>query len=656
MTGARTRLLLLTAITAMLSACHGQPSPDDRALARLAVLTWSVGVLHGDTAQVNTVLDDAFTWFGNPRQRYLADLPSVADSRIVLEHARYETSGDSVLVSPVVIVEHRLVRNPLAVRLVLRRSGGRWKISAVGPADEVRNALTARELPEQRVLHRVRVAIRDEATGAPVAARVHVQDANGGYWPPEGHMKHVATAWREEVGGDVVVGGRTFAYVRPDFVLPLPAGRYEMDVVRGMEYEPRQLRFEVTASRRPALDVRLNRWSHLRARGWYAGDHHTHFLDPRAARLELEGEDLDVVSVQATKWGELITGVVHFENGPDSALPGEGVVSIGEEARHDFLGHTNLLGLRRLVYPLSWGAGGSGVPGGYDWPPVAHVADSAHAQGGFVTWAHFPFPRGELAVNVALGKLDAVDLVSWGDPFDDRAGLSSTEIWYRFLNCGFDLPAMGGTDKMWNTQVVGAVRTYASVNGPFSYRAWLAAVRAGRTFVTTGPMLSFMAGGRAIGETIAVPRGGTIPFRADVHSMIPVERLEVVMNGVVVATVENPDRRRDLVLEGSAEVAGSSWIAARATSSHVLPYQGGMQEAGIPVLAHTSPIYITVDGRPRRSAEDAAYLRQWVDEAIAWARSGARFADERQRREVIALFQRARRAYETGSARRADDR
>jgi hypothetical protein len=469
-------------------------------------------------------------------------------------------------------------------------------------------------------------------------------------------MKHVATAWREEVGGDLVVGGRPFAYVRPDFVLPLAAGRYEMEVARGMEYEPRHVTFEVTASRIPALDIRVSRWSHLRARGWYSGDHHTHFLDPQAAMLELEGEDLDVISVQATKWGELITGVNHFESGPPPIATGGRVVAIGEEARHDFLGHTNLLGLRRLVYPLSWGAGGSGVPGGNDWPPVAHVADSARAQGGLVTWAHFPFPRGELAVDVALGKVDAVDLVTWGNPFDDKAGLGSVQVWYRFLNCGFDLPAMGGTDKMWNTQVAGAVRTYARLDGAFTYRAWLDAVRAGRTFVTTGPMLSFVAGGRALGETIAMERGATVPFRVEVHSRDPVERLEVVLNGAIVATRENRERRRDLVLEGTTVVTTSSWIAARALSSQLLPYQGGMQESGIPVLAHTSPIYIAVGGQPRRSPDDAAYLLRWVDEAIAWARSSARFETERQRDEVIALFQRARGIYELGTQARAGAR
>ena len=89
---------------------------------------------------------------------------------------------------------------------------------------------------------------------------------------------------------------------------------------------------------------------------------------------------------------------------------------------------------------------------------------------------------------IALGKIDAVDIMTWGNAFreGERAPAGT---WYRFLNAGFDLPATAGTDKMFNSQVVGSVRTYVNVEGVFSYEGWLDGIRAGRTFVTTGPML-----------------------------------------------------------------------------------------------------------------------------------------------------------------------
>ena len=64
------------------------------------------------------------------------------------------------------------------------------------------------------------------------------------------------------------------------------------------------------------------------------------------------------------------------------------------------------------------------------------------------------------------------------------------------------MPAVGGTDKMQNTQVVGSVRTYVKLEGPLTYKDWIEGIRAGRTFTTTGPMLRFSANGAEVGETI----------------------------------------------------------------------------------------------------------------------------------------------------------
>jgi hypothetical protein len=385
--------------------------------------------------------------------------------------------------------------------------------------------------------------------------------------------------------------------------------------------------------------VTLKRWSNVQKDGWYSGDTHVHFLDPRTGLLEIRGEDLNIVNILATKWGELITNVEHFVGAPSPLSGPDQIVYVNEETRHNFLGHTLLLNLKELVYPLTWGGPGEGVDGGYDHPPMAQQADAAHAQGGLVTWAHFPGPTGELAIDIALGKIDAVDLMTWGDAFRETGESPPAGTWYRFLNVGFNVPATAGTDKMFNTQVVGSVRTYVDVEGPFTYEAWIDGIRAGRSFATTGPMLTFTAGGHGLGETIEVEAGQVIMVRAEVNSRLPIERIEIIRGGEVVASKENVEGERELVFETEVPVEKSSWIAARAYSSEQLPYNG------VPVMAHTSPVYIQVDGQPRSSPEDAAFLADWTDRAIEWARSEARFQFETQREEMIALFERAKRIY-----------
>ena len=107
--------------------------------------------------------------------------------------------------------------------------------------------------------------------------------------------------------------------------------------------------------------------------------------------------------------------------------------------------------------------------------------------------------------------------------------------WYRYLNCGYRVAAVGGTDKMSAEMPVGAIRTYARLEGeaasaPFSFDAWAAAVRAGRTFTTTGPLVDLTVEGHAPGDEIQLPAGGgTLHVEARAESVVPFQRLEIVV-------------------------------------------------------------------------------------------------------------------------------
>lgn len=71
----------------------------------------------------------------------------------------------------------------------------------------------------------------------------------------------------------------------------------------------------------------------------------------------------------------------------------------------------------------------------------------------------------------------------------------SLSDWRRYLDCGYPVVAVGGTDKMSAATAVGSVRTYAKIDSDseLSDEAWKQAVRAMRAFVTYGPMLEFAA-------------------------------------------------------------------------------------------------------------------------------------------------------------------
>ena len=571
-------------------------------------------------------------------------------TEVLLQYAHFEHYQESdVRVGPVVVLQAAGIFTR-SLTLTFRQTDEGWRIIHISTDTPEPAELSDVDLPEQYHLYPVPVRLRDAATELPVSARVHVQDRQQRYWPPDGHKKNIPLGLREDVGGDVVIAGKTYAYVEPDFNVSLPEGKYTMEVLRGIEYEPWTSEFEVRATSIPTIHVSLGRWSDIRREGWYSGDTHVHFLDPHTALRESRGEDLHVINILATKLRELITNVEHFSGGPDPLSEPERIVYVNEETRHSFLGHTVLLNLKELVYPLAWGGKGNpGVPGGLDYPAMAMQADKTHAQGGFVSWAHFPYPSGEVAVDAALGKLDSVDLLTWGDAFAERADgrPGAAQAWYGFLNCGFRIPVTAGTDKLRNNQVVGIPRTYVKVEGAFSYQGWLDAVQAGKTFVTTGPLLFFEADGRALGETISASQGTVVSVRAEVRSRLPVDRLEIVQGGEIVAVKENPERKQKLIFEATVALEKSSWIAARAWSSEILPFQTSwyVRRKGIPLMAHTSPIYVEVGGEPTRSSEDAVFFLKWVDEALRWVKTEAKVSVESQRQEMIEIFEAARQVY-----------
>jgi hypothetical protein len=202
---------------------------------------------------------------------------------------------------------------------------------------------------------------------------------------------------------------------------------------------------------------------------------------------------------------------------------------------------------------------------------------------------HLPRPNGELAALVATGRADGVEMiVHLEDPHTE---------YYRYLNCGYRLPLVGGTDKMSADVPVGLYRTYAKLGDQeFTYDGWRRAVRAGRTFLSSGPIIEFQVEGAEIGDTVHIDGPGTVHVRARAQSIFPVHELQIVQDGEVVASVDDPKGARALDLEAAVRVRDHSWLAARCGGpGYFEPVRHrDLWQRGI--FAHTSPIYVACGG------------------------------------------------------------
>ena len=155
------------------------------------------------------------------------------------------------------------------------------------------------------------------------------------------------------------------------------------------------------------------------------------------------------------------------------------------ENRQNLLGHLALLGAVAAGPADGIRRRAGGRLGGAVDELLGDWADRCHAEGGLVVGRPLP-----AAVCRSRGGHRRRPDRRRGDA-DLRAAARQPPIleWYRFLNCGYRLPVLGGTDKMSAEVPVGAIRTYARIDPGIEAtpEAWAAAVRAGRTFASLRP-------------------------------------------------------------------------------------------------------------------------------------------------------------------------
>ena len=172
----------------------------------------------------------------------------------------------------------------------------------------------------------------------------------------------------------------------------------------------------------------------------------------------------------------------------------------------------------------------------------------------------------------------------------------------------------------------------------FSFESWGEAVRAGRTFTTSGPLIDLVVDGHPIGAEIRMSSdGGEVEVCTSATSMWPIHALEIVVNGKVVADTRDASGTTALSLRQRVKITGSSWIAARCGSqlqvNHCWPIHLG---------AHTSPVYVVCGDQEMFSPSDATYMLTLLDGGMTYLDTlSVRYSDERHN-QMKAIFAKAK--------------
>jgi len=485
----------------------------------------------------------------------------------------------------------------------------------------------------------VHVTVVDSSTGKPTPTRAHFRGTKGEYIPPYGHHGVVNERWFEDYGGDLQLGDMSYAYVPGRFQIELPVGEVYVELSKGFEYAPMRRKLEIRPGQRE-LELKIDRTIDRRKEGWVTADTHVHFISPETAWLEGQAEGLNLINLLASQWGRLFTNVADITGELSGVSRQDTLVWVGTENRNHLLGHISMLGTHGdPVFPMCDGGPGEAYIGDPEIMTLTEWAQTCRERDGVVIRPHFPSPVCEEPVYFALGQLDGAELRRYGDPAESLDEFCYTE-WYRYLNCGYRVAAVGGTDKMSAGMPVGGARTYARLdpNDEFSFANWGKAVRAGRTFTSSGPIVDLRVEGRELGDLIHLPSGGgTLEVEAVAECIWPIHALELVMNGKVIGKASDAAGAKRLRLKQRVRVQGSSWIAARCGSKLVVQHCWPIH-----LGAHTSPVYIIAGGEEQFSPSDASYMLTLIDGGITYLETLSVRFDEQRHRAMKAVFERAR--------------
>jgi hypothetical protein len=411
------------------------------------------------------------------------------------------------------------------------------------------------------------------------------------------------------------------------FEKQVPAGAMTIVVSRGFDYLPVQRRLTLARGERRNETFELRRRSTLRQEGWYCGDNHDHMIhgertilvDFPYVALAARAEGLDYLSV-AQFWNVPKVSPEELERATHALSLPEFVLTWNLEAPKNYwrgdashtLGHGWTVGMRGRT------AGGrdaiaellalSAMDYESEKPAVPNFEIQAliHSLGGVSAYSHparwwrgkwggqgiYPVEEDKFISNMAAElpfdtvcgpTYDAIDILM--PPHEIKANQEALKLWFLLLNHGYHIAASGSSDATFDRPgggEPGKVRMYTHLDGQFEMPRVAEAIRNGRSFVTSGPLLVLEIGGHLSGSVVTLPapaQKGRIRAWAD-----RLTRVELIRNGVVVRSFEAAAGKTEFTVDFDVSEAGPAWYIARCYGSDEMQ------------VAFTNPVWFEPNG------------------------------------------------------------
>ena len=441
----------------------------------------------------------------------------------------------------------------------------------------------------------------------------------------------------------------------------VPRDKFKVEACHGIETELWSTTLDLTDRSTHHMQIALRRLGETSQR-LVSGNTHLHLkLDDRPkvgvqleSRKEVDeylrvvsnadGLDLVYLSYLIRPGEEYITNDYTQED--LQKLSDENVSFInGEEYRHEggidpdkdrlSYGHVMLLDIPQLILPVSIGTHLGTGSAATDDLPLRTGIQQAMADGGTIVWCH-GLKGTEALPNWVDGLIHAQNIYDGGN-----LG-TIEEVYYPYLNAGLKIPFSTGTD--WGIEDFS--RVYVPLEGEISSRRFLEALAKGRSFITNGVFLDLEVDGQRSGDTISLRQPGSVRVRASAIGRPDFVSLQLIFNGKVIHEAGRRQREGHFVAEisESIDITEPGWLAVRIPTQRTYEYRSRFTGVstnifGKTLFAHTSPIYITVDGKEGFQPAAARQLIANLQQDIEQIRTKGAFQSGQSKRGVLKIYE-----------------
>ena len=514
----------------------------------------------------------------------------------------------------------------------------------------------------QKTTFQLRGEIVDADNGGRLPARIYIQGADGAWHFPASRGGTAVTYKKQRADNPRCVEMHTTLSAHP-FGIDLAPGKYTITVERGKEYVPLVREVEIIGD--AEMKLPLKRWINLAERGWYSGETHVHRSLEELPNIML-AEDLNV-AFPLSAW------VREAYAAPRDPVDQAGLITVDA---------THVIYPRNTEYEIFTIGKKPHTLGAFfiinhktafekGVPPVKPIAQKARDEGALLDIDKPNWPWSMIVA--ALLRIDLYELANnhvwrteFGFPaFGDKPGEYMNverdakgftergwidfgfQNYYALLNCGFRMRPTAGTASGVHPVPLGFGRVYVHLpravlpleggkpGGDFTYDGWVSGLDRGNSFVTTGPMLFVKLNDQVAGTTFKTGPGHEFHLTGAAVSAVPLERIEVVVNGQVRRSVKPANRKKDAAFETAIdekfEFDESAWLIVRCYEA---------RDDRRVRFAHTSPFHIDIPGksvRPRRAEID--FLIKRVTDELARSERILPPAALDEYREALRIYQ-----------------